>query len=253
MSGVHIRHWTRYPALLDIAIARKSSAPSAGGLPVSENRDDRAGRDDRSSRPPAPAGTVRRPAARAVPPRAARRPLAVPVGPALAGQPSTGSGRPSSSGRPAAPAATGRSRRGGSGAGGARRISEARPAQHAAALPGRLATPAVTVARAGSSRRCPRTSPAAELERSVRAELSSLAKLNAETVARHLVMAGRLLDEDPEARVRARRLRPRARRPGRGRPRGGRRWRRTAPAGTPRRSPSCAPRGGSVATRACCR
>lgn len=37
-----------------------------------------------------------------------------------------------------------------------------------------------------------------ELDRSVRAELSSLAKLNAETVSRHLVMAGRLLDDDPE-------------------------------------------------------
>lgn len=40
---------------------------------------------------------------------------------------------------------------------------------------------------------------AAELDHGIRAELSSLAKLNAETVARHLVMAGRLLDEDPES------------------------------------------------------
>jgi tetratricopeptide (TPR) repeat protein len=32
----------------------------------------------------------------------------------------------------------------------------------------------------------------------VRAELSSLAKLNADAVARHLVMAGRLLEDDPE-------------------------------------------------------
>jgi hypothetical protein len=38
-----------------------------------------------------------------------------------------------------------------------------------------------------------------ELDRAVRAELSSLATLNAEAVGRHLVMAGRLLDEDPEA------------------------------------------------------
>src|SRR3990170_127804 len=38
----------------------------------------------------------------------------------------------------------------------------------------------------------------AELDRAVRAELASLAKLNAEAVSRHLVMAGRLLDEDPE-------------------------------------------------------
>lgn len=41
-----------------------------------------------------------------------------------------------------------------------------------------------------------------ELDRAVRAELSSLAKLNAEAVARHLVMAGRLLEEDPEAAYR---------------------------------------------------
>lgn len=33
----------------------------------------------------------------------------------------------------------------------------------------------------------------------MRAELSSLATLNGEAVSRHLVMAGRLLDEDPEA------------------------------------------------------
>ncbi|HEU5320551.1 MAG TPA: hypothetical protein VFX28_07100 [Methylomirabilota bacterium] len=39
----------------------------------------------------------------------------------------------------------------------------------------------------------------AELDRSIRQELASLAKLNADAVARHLVMAGRLLDEDPEA------------------------------------------------------
>ena len=40
---------------------------------------------------------------------------------------------------------------------------------------------------------------AADLDRAVRAELSSLARLNAETVARHLVMAGQLLADDPEA------------------------------------------------------
>jgi tetratricopeptide (TPR) repeat protein len=38
----------------------------------------------------------------------------------------------------------------------------------------------------------------AELDRQVRAELTSLASMNADIVARHLVMAGRLLDEDPE-------------------------------------------------------
>jgi tetratricopeptide (TPR) repeat protein len=37
-----------------------------------------------------------------------------------------------------------------------------------------------------------------ELDRAVRAELSSLAALNSTAVSRHLVMAGRLLDEDPE-------------------------------------------------------
>ncbi len=37
-----------------------------------------------------------------------------------------------------------------------------------------------------------------ELERQVRDELGSLARINADIVARHLVMAGRLLDEDPE-------------------------------------------------------
>jgi tetratricopeptide (TPR) repeat protein len=41
-----------------------------------------------------------------------------------------------------------------------------------------------------------------ELDRAVRAELGSLASLNADAVARHLVMAGRLLDEDPEAAYR---------------------------------------------------
>ncbi len=39
----------------------------------------------------------------------------------------------------------------------------------------------------------------AELERPVRAQLRSLSKANAEVVARHLVMAGRLLAEDPQA------------------------------------------------------
>ena len=38
-----------------------------------------------------------------------------------------------------------------------------------------------------------------ELDRAVRAELTSLASQNAEAVSRHLVMAGRLLDDDPEA------------------------------------------------------
>jgi tetratricopeptide (TPR) repeat protein len=38
----------------------------------------------------------------------------------------------------------------------------------------------------------------AELDRGVRAELASLASMNADIVARHLVMAGRLLDDDPD-------------------------------------------------------
>jgi tetratricopeptide (TPR) repeat protein len=40
---------------------------------------------------------------------------------------------------------------------------------------------------------------AGDLDRSVRAELRSLSKANADEVARHLVMVGRLLPEDPEA------------------------------------------------------
>jgi hypothetical protein len=36
-----------------------------------------------------------------------------------------------------------------------------------------------------------------ELDRAVRAELTSLASQNAEAVSRHPVMAGRLLDDDP--------------------------------------------------------
>jgi hypothetical protein len=52
-----------------------------------------------------------------------------------------------------------------------------------------------------------------ELSREVRAELSSLSAHTAERVARHLVMAGRLLDDDPdtayEHAVAARRLAPR--------------------------------------------
>jgi tetratricopeptide (TPR) repeat protein len=38
----------------------------------------------------------------------------------------------------------------------------------------------------------------AELDRAVRAELASLASMNADIVARHLVMAGRFLDDDPD-------------------------------------------------------
>jgi hypothetical protein len=37
-----------------------------------------------------------------------------------------------------------------------------------------------------------------DLDRSVRAELRSLSKANADEVARHLVMIGRLLPDDPE-------------------------------------------------------
>lgn len=58
---------------------------------------------------------------------------------------------------------------------------------------------------AGGSRPPRRDEPAlpddvtgAELDRPVRAELASLAKLNAEAVARHLVTAARLLDTEPE-------------------------------------------------------
>ena len=59
--------------------------------------------------------------------------------------------------------------------------------------------------RSGAERRPRRVEPPLpedvtghELDRAVRAELSSLASINADIVARHLVMAGRLVDEDPE-------------------------------------------------------
>lgn len=69
----------------------------------------------------------------------------------------------------------------------------------------RTARPARPVKDPGGDRRPRLAEPplgdevnAADLDRAVRAELSSLAKLNAETVSRHLVMAGLLLDDDPE-------------------------------------------------------
>lgn len=65
---------------------------------------------------------------------------------------------------------------------------EDRQANRPAARPPRRAEPAL-----------PDDVTGAELDRGVRSELTSLAKLNAEAVARHLVMAGRLIDEDPEA------------------------------------------------------
>ena len=47
--------------------------------------------------------------------------------------------------------------------------------------------------------RIPDDVSAAELDRSVRGELRSLSKANAEVVGRHLVMIGRLMHEDPQA------------------------------------------------------
>ena len=59
--------------------------------------------------------------------------------------------------------------------------------------------------RQGDERRPRRAEPplpedvtGSELDRAVRAELASLASLNAQAVARHLVTAARLLDDDPE-------------------------------------------------------
>ena len=79
--------------------------------------------------------------------------------------------------------------RGGSGAGSGRGGSRSRDGQQQGSRPAtaRRDEPALPDEVTGS-----------ELDRAVRAELSSLATLNSTAVSRHLVMAGRLLDEDPE-------------------------------------------------------
>ena len=85
------------------------------------------------------------------------------------------SGRPQRAGR-AEPASFGRSSSGRSSSG--RSPSERRPRRVEPPLPDDVT--------------------GAELDRSVRADLASLASLNAQAVARHLVTAARLLDEDPD-------------------------------------------------------
>lgn len=74
----------------------------------------------------------------------------------------------------------------GDGGSGRDRAASSRPG----VVPGR--------ARGATGPPLPDDVQAAELAREVRAELASLAAANADTVARHLVMAGRLVDEDPE-------------------------------------------------------
>lgn len=86
--------------------------------------------------------------------------------------PRSGGGRPGSAGRPGGAARSGQGD-------GLRRDQDRRPRRVEPPLPDDVT--------------------GEELDRAVRAELTSLARLNAEAVARHLVMAGRLLDEDPEA------------------------------------------------------
>lgn len=96
----------------------------------------------------------------------------------------SGSGRPSRPGRPRAGGGSrpGRPRAAG-GAGSGRSRSDTSPSRSP-----RREEPAL-----------PDEVTASQLDSQVRAELSALAAPNAEAVARHLVMAGRLIDEDPEA------------------------------------------------------
>ncbi len=70
-------------------------------------------------------------------------------------------------------------------------------------LPGAMPAP--------TSRICPRTSRPRELDPAIRRDLLSLDKKNANAVARHLVMAGKLIDDDPRlALAHARAARQRA-------------------------------------------
>ena len=86
----------------------------------------------------------------------------------------------------------------------------------------RDATPGTEVERRGGPRLAPtrtrRPEPAIpegitghELDRSVRAQLRTLSKENAEGVAQHLVMAATLLDTDPSAALACRRSAPKPR------------------------------------------
>lgn len=88
--------------------------------------------------------------------------------------PSSGTGRPNTG-------------RGGRGRGGSPRDDDAaRPRRDDSSRPRRVEP------------ELPDDVTGAELDRSVRAQLASLAKVNAEIVAKHLVTAARLIDTDPE-------------------------------------------------------
>ena len=109
--------------------------------------------------------------------------------------PSSGTGRPSTGGRQRPPARPG-TRRVGRAAPTSAVPTSAAPASAATTLPGRGATTAAGPRRVEPD--LPDDVTGAELDRSVRAQLASLAKVNAEIVAKHLVTAARLIDTDPE-------------------------------------------------------
>ena len=131
-----------------------------------------------------------------------------------AGRTGSGSGSRSDSGsagagRGAGPRSAGRSAptRGGRGRGGAPRDAAPRSAQPAGARGDDGGSRGDAGQRPGRDDRnqprrvepeLPDDVTGAELDRSVRAELASLAKVNAEIVGKHLVMTARLLDTDPE-------------------------------------------------------
>jgi len=106
---------------------------------------------------------------------------------------------PASSGRGGRGAAA-RDRRGEGGRDRSRRGQGSRTADERspAGTPGQSRRVGARDSRGATAPALPDDVQAAELDREVRAELASLAAANADTVARHLVMAGRLLDEDPE-------------------------------------------------------
>ena len=93
---------------------------------------------------------------------------------------------------------------------------------------------------------------AKQLAPDVRRELITLDKSTADTIARHLVAAGELLDDDPEAAL-AHAQAARARSGQHRRDPGGRRASPPTTAATgPRRSPNCAPPAGWAASLRCC-
>lgn len=118
------------------------------------------------------------------------------------GRSSPGAARPSpgagpSSGRGGAPSATGRedrSNRARRSAGPAQQLTDAQKAEIAARY-----DPRREKRRQEARVPLPDDVEPQMLDRETRTELRSLAKDTADLVARHLVMAGRLLDEDPQA------------------------------------------------------